>query len=278
MKTGAVISSLVCLLWVSPSMAKDNPWEKKLPFEKATIQYQLTGMQNGTETLCIKDYGRVAARRTSIKTSLMGVDMVTEEMELTTPDWVYSYNISEKIGIKSTNTKKFNIEEYEKLSEAEKKQVQKNADELGISIMEGFNGEIEKNAAEIMGFKCDKVTLMGSTVYSIHNTEIPLKTDVNMLGMKMSIVATSFDKGKADEKCFEQPPGLEAVYDEESDRAARAMAVQTIARLKEPDGAKRQQKAPSQQQGLSPEEQKEMEQAMEVWKNMFGNGQQPQGN
>lgn len=274
MKTGVVISGLVCLLWASFSMAEDSPWEKKLPFEKATVQYRLTGMQKGTETLCVKEYGRVTARRTHIRTTLMGMDMVTEEMELTTPDWVYSYNVTEGIGIKSTNQKKFNIEEYEKLSEAEKKQVDKNAEEMGVSIMDGFNGEIVKNAAEILGFNCDKVTLMGSTVYTIHDTEIPLKTSVNMMGMKMDIIATSFKKGEADEKCFEQPSTIEAEYDEESDQAARAMAVQTMTRLKDPDAAQKQQNAPAQQQELSPEEQKEAEQAMELLRNMFGTGQQ----
>lgn len=231
-------------------------------------------MQKGTETLCVKDYGQVAARHTDTKTTLMGMAMVTREMELTTPDWVYSYNITEGSGIKSTNPKKFMIEEYEKLSGAEKKQVKKNAEEMGVSMMEGFNGEIEKNAAEILGFQCDKVSLMGSTVYTIHDTEIPLKTDVNMMGMKMSIVATAFDKGKADGSCFDQPAGIEAIYDEETDQAARSMAVQTMAMLKDPEAAQKQQKMPPQQQNLSPEEQQEMEQAMEMLKNMFGGQQQ----
>lgn len=274
MKANAVLLSLVCLLSPVLSMAEDNPWNRKLPFKKATVQYDLTGMQKGTETLCVKDYGRVSAKHTNTKTTLMGMVMVTEEMELTTPELVYSYNITEGQGVKSTNPKKFMIEEYEKLSKAEKKQVDKNAEEMGVSIMDGFNGEIVKNATEILGFNCDKVTLMGSTVYTIHDTEIPLKTSVNMMGMKMDIIATSFTKGEVDEKCFEQPSGIEAEYDAESDQAARALAVQTIARLKDPEAAQKQQKAPAQQQELSPEEQKEAEQAMEMLRNMFGTGQQ----
>lgn len=274
MKVRVVLLSLICLFWPVLLLAGDNPWDKKLPFKKATIEYQLSGMQKGTETLCVKDYGEVTARHTNTKTTLMGMAMVTEEMELTTPDWVYSYNITEGSGEKYTNPKKFMIEEYEKLSGAEKKQVKKNAEEMGVSMMEGFNGEIEKNATEILGFQCDKVSLMGSTVYTIHDTEIPLKTDVNMMGMKMSIVATSFDKGKADGQCFEPPAGIEATYDEESDQAARSIAVQTMAMLKDPDAAQKAQKMPSQQQNLSPEEQQEMEQAMEMLKNMFGGQQQ----
>jgi hypothetical protein len=98
-----------------------------------------------------------------------------------------------------------------------------------------------------------------------------------MMGMNMKIEATSVDKGKVADSYFQFPRGIEPQFDPQSDAVAREMARQTIAMLKDPDSAKKIV-APSipgqQQQQMSPEEQQEMQQAMEMLKGMFGN--QPQ--
>ena len=41
---------------------EDLPWEMKLPFKEATIHYELTGSEQGKETLYIKDYGKLRAK------------------------------------------------------------------------------------------------------------------------------------------------------------------------------------------------------------------------
>lgn len=275
MKRWMLVFTVVLLLMPGAVLAVDNPWEKKLPFKKATITYSLGGMQNGTETLYIRDYGRETASYTKSETKMLGMTVVTEEVEITTPDWVYSYDITEGTGFKSTNPQKYMIEEFNKLSKKEKKQVVKNAETMGVTMTEGFGGKVEKNAEKILGYSCDKMTAMGTTVYTIHDTQIPLKTEVNMMGMKMNIIATEFKKGKADSKFFEHPKGIQAEMDQESDAAVRTLARETMIMLKDPEGVKPQSGtpmiSPQQQQGLSPEEQKEMEQAMEALKNMFGN-------
>lgn len=272
-KLALILASLIFAL-PTLAVAGDNPWDKKLPFKTATISYALSGMQKGTETLYVRNYGKETARHTDTSTTMMGMSMVNQELEITTPDWIFSYNITEGSGMKSTNPKKFMIEEFNKLSGSDKKQVRKNAEKMGVSMMEGFNGKIEKNAMELLGYKCDKVTVMGSTVYTIHDTEIPLKTDVDMMGMKMSITATSLDKGKVAPKYFEHPAGIEAVHDQESDAAARSMAKQAMEMLKDPEAANKiGGLAIPQSEGLSEEDQQEVEQAMEMLKNMLGNQQ-----
>ena len=275
MKGKGLLLLMMVLLLPSISFAGgDSPWEVKLPFKKATITYSLGGMQEGIETLYIRDYGKEMARYTETTTTMLGVVMKTQEIEIINPDFIYSFDLTEQSGVKSVNPQKYMIEEYNKLSKVEKKQVKKNSETMGISMTEGFGGEIEKNVTEILGYKCDKMTVLGSTVYMIHNTQIPLKTEVNMMGMKMQIVATDVREGKVDASKFKHPEGINLVTDQQADTAARTMAKQTMDMLKDPEGVKPYAIPTQQQQQLSPEEQKELEQAMEALKGIFGSGTQ----
>lgn len=271
---GLLTMMMVLLLPGMVFAGSDSPWEKKLPFKKATIVYSLGGMQEGTETLYIRDYGKEMATYTETTTKMLGMTMKTQEIGITTPDYIYSYDLTEQTGLKSVNPQKYMIEEYNKLSKSEKKQVKKNSETMGISMTEGLGGEIEKNSSKILGYKCDKMTVMGSTIYMIHDTQIPLKTEVNMMGMKMQIVATEIKEGKVDASKFKHPEGIEVEIDQQADAAARTMAKETMVMLKDPEGVKPGAMQTQQQQQLSPEEQKEMEQAMKALKGIFGGGNQ----
>lgn len=273
---------LLLLLFAFPVLAfagQENPWDQKLPFKTATIKYAISGMEEGTEILYIKDYGQRTATYHTTVTSMLGMKMENSTIEIEDPEWVYSYDLQEGTGMKSSNPKKYMKEEYEKLSKDEKKQVLKNTEQMGMSIMEGMGGAVEQKVTEMFGFKCDRATIMGTTVYSIHKTPVPLKTEANVMGMKMSMIATSFDKGKVDEKYFSHPRGVEAIFSQEADDMARSTARQTIAWLKDPEASK---KAPSMQpmadggnqQQIPPEDQeimKQAEQMMEGLKGLFGN-------
>ncbi len=275
-KTMFILFMMLLLVPALASGGNKNPWDKKLPFKKATIHYTLSGMEKGTETLYIRKYGKETASYHKTSTTMMGMTMVNETITITDPDWVFTFDLKEKTGTKSVNPEKYMIEEYNKLTKAEKKQVLKNSEELGSSMTQGMGGEIEKKAEKILGFDCDKVTMMGATVYSIHDSGIPLKTESNMMGMSIKIEATKIDKGSADKKFFKHPEGITAVLDSEADAMARSMAKQTMDMLKDPEAAK---KASSQQpvmqnpnqQDMSPEEQQQMEKAMEALKGIFGN-------
>jgi len=97
-----------------------------------------------------------------------------------------------------------------------------------------------------------------------------------MMGMTMKIEATSVDKGKVAKKFFEFPQGIEPEFDPQSDAMGREMARQTIAALKDPESIKKQcgmtgmPGMQGQKQEMTPEEQQQMEQAMEMLKGMFG--------
>lgn len=269
---------LVLLLSAEALAGNTSPWEVKLPFKSATIHYTISGVENGSEVKHIRDYGREVATYHTTKTSLMGMTMVNETVEIETPDWQYNFDLNERTGTKSVNPQKYMIDEYNKLSRAERKQVEENSEKMGTSVADGFGGSVKQNAQKILGYSCDRAEMMGTVVYNIHATDIPLRLESNMMGMSMKIEATSVDEGKVDDKFFQLPQGIEPQFDPQSDNMAREIARQTITMLKDPESAKQKGGAPMMQgagqQQLSPEEQEQMNQAMEMLKGMFGNPNQ----
>jgi hypothetical protein len=278
MKKGFLFGLMVLMLLpVSVAAGDKSPWELKLPFKSATIHYTISGMENGSEVTYIRDYGREVATYHTTKTTMMGMTMVNETVDIDTPEWLYQFDLTERTGTKSVNPEKYMIEEYNKLSRADKKRVKENGEKMGASIPEGFGGNVQQNAQKILGYSCDRAEMMGTVVYSIHGSGIPLLVESNMMGMNMKIEATSVDKGKVSDKYFQFPEGIEAKFDPQSDAMAHEMAKQTIAMLKDPESAKKQGGRPmmqGQQQQMSPEDQEQMQQAMEMLKGMFGT--QPQ--
>lgn len=287
MKRG-VIAVLVFVSLLLPVLAgaAKNPWEFKMPFKSATIYYELSGMETGEEIIYIRKNGEETAEHHTSTTSMLGMTMKNRTVVITTPDWVYSFDLEERTGSKSINPQKLMIEEYNKLTKAEKKEVDKNAKEMGTSMMNGMQGSLEKNAKEILGYSCDKATIMGSTVYSIHETPIALYSDSNIMGIKVKSVATKIDTGAVSDAAFQFPEGIEPLSDPQADQMARSIARQTIAALKDPESVQQgdstieQQRADAirqdsqegeEQPADSSEAEEAVEQTMKVLKGLFGN-------
>lgn len=270
-----LVAVLVVLSPILALAADADLWEVKLPFKAATIHYTLSGMETGTETLYIRESGKETATFRTGKTSMMGTTTNTDTVEIETPDWVYSYDLVAHTGKKSVNPRKYMMEEYQRLSPAEKKLVEENAKKMGAPLSEAFGGKVEQKVGKMFGFETDRVQMMGTVVESIHGTGIPLRVESNMMGMNMKQEATSVDVGSVSQKYFDPPQGIVAVVDPESEAMARTMAQQTIAALKSPEGANSAAVMPMmpQDDNMTPEEKREMEQAMEMLKGMMGGEQ-----
>lgn len=225
------------LLITAPSLAGENPWDTKLPFKNATIKYSITGSENGSETLYIRNYGKEQATYRNTTTKIFFMTTKTESIQIVTPDWIYSIDLQEKTGTKSVNPTKYMIEEYNSLSRSDRKKLMKNSETLGQSVITGTQGDIEKNAAKILGYSCDKVSVMGSTIYMISGTGLTLKSETSVAGMNFQSVATGIDKSSAPKNVFVPPAGIELKHDPQADQMARSMAKQTIAMLLDPDKA-----------------------------------------
>jgi hypothetical protein len=231
-----ILVILMLTLLVSSAYAASNPWDQKLPFKNATISYKLNGSFKGTSTLYIKDHGQTRAEYVDSEMKILGISNKRKEITITTPDWVYVYNEKDGVINKQTNPVKYMKEEYEKLSASDKKKLVKNMEETGISTVESLNGTVEKGSAEIMGYKCDKVTMAGITTYTMTGTDIVLKTEGGLMGMKENTEAVSIDKGKPANDKFELPSGVEIVYSAEADAISKEHARSAVQMLLESEG------------------------------------------
>ena len=232
-------SLLLLILLAAPALAEDSPWQMKLPFENATISYTIAGAENGTETLYVKEYGKQRAKKHEGVTSMLGISNTTSTLEIIDPDWHYIYDLVAKTGTKSTNPTKFFNEEYGMLSAAEKKNVRQNVEKLGMSMARDFQGETVPKAAKILGYDCDRTTIMGMTVHVIHQTNVPLRTEMNLLGMQTAITATAIDTGVPPSSAFAHPADISPIQNAGADALSQQMARDMVSTLKEPDGAEK---------------------------------------
>ncbi len=274
------LSFLLCFVMCVNASAGSNPWDIELPFKEATIHYTITGSENGKETLYIRDYGKERVRHRISASNMMFMTTDTNQIEITNPDWVYSIDMKAHTGTKTSNPIKFMIEGYNNLSNADKNMVNQNVKKMGTSSMQSLQGTVQQNADKILGYNCDLVSGAGSTTYSIHETDIVLKSNVGMMGMNFTMDATKIDEGPVASNLFSIPAGIQITYDQEADNAARAMAKSTIETLKSPDASQKMQQqvtdtiyqgeqaAPS--RPMDNRTQEEMQKAMDALKGMFG--------
>ncbi len=214
-------------------------WEKQLPFQEATIHYVIKGMEEGKETLYVRDNGRDRATYRETISNMMGMKMANSIITIKNPDHIYSYDLQKQEGFKAVNPQKYMMEEYNKLSRTEQEKVRENAKKMGAAYTEGMGGTLQPNALEILGYNCDKVEIMGgSTTYLIHDTDVSLQTEMNIMGMNLTMVAEAVDKGRVDDTFFQHPVGIIAEVNGQSDEIAKNMAVQAITMLKDPESAK----------------------------------------
>lgn len=278
MKMKKLVLLLLLLTVLVPGIVlglDENPFAEKLPFKEATITYAISGMETGSETVYVKDHGGRSATYHKTVTSTMGMTMENNTIEITDPDWIYSYDLVEGTGSKSRNPLQYLQEEFARLSAAEKQQVLKNSKLLGLNVMAGMGGTVEENATEILGYSCDRVNTMGTTVYSIHESSLAVKTESEVMGMKMAMVATAIDQGEVNDKYFTPPAGIEAVHDEEGDAMSLQMAQQTMAWLKDPQASSKPPRMgvvdqSEQMPHLSPEDQELMKQAQQMMQGLQG--------
>ncbi len=268
----------ICLaiLLISPlAMAQDsNLWETKLPFKEATISYQVTGTQTGSATTYVKDFGQTSAVYRNTTITVMGFTSKENTLVITTPDWIYDIDLNSKTGSKQVNPQKHFAAEFRSLSTAEQKQFTANAEKLGMSTVDGMGGEIEKNTVKLLGYNCDKITMMGVTVYSISNSGLMLKSETDMMGMKFTEVATKIKEGATPASRFAVPAGIQVSHNSAADEMARThvkMTIQSILDGELPsDRMKQYNPPPSKQDNPNQEMPSDMKEQMEKMMKMLG--------
>ena len=275
MKWIAVIVVMMSLSLPQIGEAEPTPWSRDLPFEQGVIIYEISGMESGREILYLKDFGATAARHRETSTTILGITQKHHSIEITTPEWIYAFDLQQRTGTKSVNPHQLITEEYEKLSDPDKQKVNENAQKMATVFTGDLHTHVEQNHKEILGYSCDLMKAMGSTVYSIHGTGVSLLSETDFMGIQIKSAAVSIETGRVDSRFFEFPEGIEVEHDQEADRMARMIAQQTIAALKDPESTTTKRQGftgPSSEQPEIPEEDKmEMEEAIKTIRGLLGN-------
>lgn len=226
-----IISLLIILFFATPAFAVDNPWDTKLPFKSAIIESKISGTMNGVKTLYIKDYGKTRAEHSNTSMKMFGMTQQQKEIIITTPDWVYTINLLENTGTKQANLKKYMAQEFYDLSQSDQKTVVKNAESQGVATIDGMEGAIQKNATKILGYNCDKVTMKGTTLYAISGTDLTLKINGDMMGIKINQIANSVKKESGPSAKFSLPSNIIFEHDKQADQMMQDQAKNTIQNL-----------------------------------------------
>lgn len=204
----------------------ENPWDRKLPFETAIIEYSLSGTQTGTATLYIKNYGKDRAKHTNAVTKMLFMKVQSNTVEFTTPDVLTNFDLKERTGVSTPNPLKKYREDFEKLTDSEKDTVNKNIkllSEKGLDIFAGGSGE--KKEGDFLGQKVDIVDMNGLVVWSLKGTDIPVKSSMSIMGMTTNVVATkiSLDVDIPEDK-FNAPAGITATSNPYADQMSQDVA------------------------------------------------------
>lgn len=116
---GLVVSGLV----VSAQAAEPV---KMYPFEKATLTYAVTGAQQGTQTIYIKDYGRTTAQHYEASVPSRDGTQQINVSTYTDPQWIYTYDFVARQGTRAPNQEaaaaasaKSGLEFFEKITTAQ---------------------------------------------------------------------------------------------------------------------------------------------------------------
>lgn len=197
------------------------PWSNRLPFEQGEVHYALGGMIKGEDTVYVKDSGATTASYRTEVTEMMGLVDKTNELTITTPQWIYTVDLDDKSGFKQMNPQDYMTDKFTALSESEQKQFIKNSETLGITFVGDMSAQIEKGVTEIQGYTCDKVNIMGFESYVMSNTNFPMGVSGKIMGIEVKETVTSIKKGSVDSTKFVIPADIQFEHEELGDKAVK---------------------------------------------------------
>lgn len=160
---------------------------KRYNIRKACIEYNISSpIQKGIETLYFDNYGTQTAKYT--KLNIPGLNQETNMAAFTEGTWIYTVDLDKKTGTKMEDPLLKSLEDQ-------------NLQDVGKQMMVKMGGK-KVGSEKFLGKICEiwQNKNLGSKSW-IWNW-IPLKTEIDMGGMKMSYTATkitfSFDRKKLD--------------------------------------------------------------------------------
>lgn len=193
-----------------PAEAVDlHPWNEAVPFEFATIQYQVDGSTRGTQTLYLRAHGDERVKMSQTSNPAVPVEAPRASLEITTPRSVIRADLTTKTAVEMPNVLGALIEGWRTLPEPEREAARQRA--LRIDSRFGaLKGKPElAKKAEFLGRSCDVVTVAGVTSTYLEGTTILLKSEGSQGDFLSRTEATRIDTTTPiPDEVFQLPEGI----------------------------------------------------------------------
>jgi len=173
------------LLASSTASSQSLAGVKRYQIKSGVVEYTLSGTRKGTETIYFDNWGMREAKFTKAEMSMMGFTQKQNTLTLLDGETTYNIDLDTKTGTKM---------ETPMLKELAANN--KDLTEAGEKMMKSMGG-VKIGTEVVLGKTCN--------VWEIRNMKsktwvwkgVPLKTQVSMPSMEMTITATKFDEGAA---------------------------------------------------------------------------------
>lgn len=173
--------------------AKIENAPKQFLVKSGLIEYELSGVRSGTETLYWDDWGMLQARRTTATMGVKGFAQSENTWTITRPDGVFLVDLDANSAVKTAD---------------------KGAPSLfavGADNMERLRGigAAAVGAEKVAGKTCDVWEIGSAASETCLWMNLPLKVTTNAVGMSMNALAVRVEAGAAvDRSVFDIPAGV----------------------------------------------------------------------
>ncbi len=170
---------------------------KRYEFKSGKVVYQSTGSMTGSETMYFDNYGMLEVKKTKATLEMMGIKQVTDTKVIMDGKWVYT------IDNNSGEANKMENPLYSMFPEG------RDLEKVGEQLMINMGGK-KIGTETLLDKKCEiwEIKKLMSKVWVWKS--IPIKSEINMMGMKITQLATSVEvdiEVSADK--FKIPEGVE---------------------------------------------------------------------
>jgi hypothetical protein len=198
----SIVLAFTLGLYAQTSKLKDaKPYEIK----SGKIEYKIDGKTKGTKTLWWDDYGRLTHEYKKTSTKMMGMTTKEETISIRSSEWMYSINLIEKTGTKTSVDEAMMLGEMfmGTTNEAE-------LEKVAEDIKKDFDAK-DVGTEKILGYDCIIMDIGKLNGKHWRHKGVTLKMEIIMGGFLGNILeeATSFDQNiSVPASKFEVPAGI----------------------------------------------------------------------
>jgi len=193
---GASMKKLIFILLVVSVIISAQDF-KRYEFESGKVTYKTSGSMQGTETMYFDDYGMLEVKNTKATLEMMGIKQVTDTKVIMDGKWIYTLDNN------SGDANKMENPLYSMFPDGA------DLEKVGEEMMLNMGGK-KIGTETLLGKKCDiwEIKKLMSKVWVWKS--IPIKSEVNMMGMNIIQIATSVEVDiDVPSNVFKIPEGVE---------------------------------------------------------------------